>query len=318
MHPDMSLYEEFQTGSVPALSRIISHIENRTTGYQKLLSKLYPQTKGIYRIGLTGPPGAGKSSLVNHLAGQLATNGHKVAVICVDPSSPFTGGALLGDRLRMQDIPLDKKVFIRSMGSRGSSGGLTSATSNVSIALDAFGFDTLIIETVGVGQMELDIIDACDTVVVTLVPESGDAIQALKAGLMEIADIFAVNKADRAGADQMVYDLQSALEMKTEQADWAVPVIATQALAKVNLDLLLEQILNHKKYLIESGRLDRIRKAQIKKKVVRVVERLIKRDVEDQIISDEELDDIVGQIFTGNADPYSAGRDLYQRFKLDA
>lgn len=314
----MSLYEKFSAGSIPALSRIISHIENRTTGYQKLLSRLYPKTKGIYRIGLTGPPGAGKSSLVNYLAGQLAASGRKVAVICVDPSSPFTGGALLGDRLRMQDIPLDQNVFIRSMGSRGSSGGLTSATSNVSIAFDAFGFDSLIIETVGVGQMELDIIDACDTVVVTLVPESGDAIQALKAGLMEIANIFAVNKADRPGSDQMVYDLESALEMKTEPSDWTVPVIATQALKKVNLDLLLEQILNHKNYLTESGQLDRIRKAQIKKKVVRVVERLIKRDVEKQVISDVTLNEIVGQIISGKTDPYSAGRELYQQFKLEA
>lgn len=314
----MSLYEKLLAGSIPALSRSISHIENRTPGYQRLLSKLYPQTKGIYRIGITGPPGAGKSSLVNHLARQLADSGQKVAVICVDPSSPFTGGALLGDRLRMQDIPLEKNVFIRSMGSRGSAGGLTSATSNVTIALDAFGFDSLIIETVGVGQMELDIIDACDTVVVTLVPESGDAIQALKAGLMEIADIFAVNKADRPGAEQMVYDLQSALEMKTERSDWAVPVIATQALAKVNLDLLMEQILNHKSYMIASGCLDTLRTGQIKKKVIRVVERMIKRDVEDRVISDRALDDIVAQIITGQTDPYSAGRDLYQQFKLDA
>lgn len=312
----MSLYEKFLDGSVIALSRIISYIEDFGSGYQDLLARLYRQTSGIYRIGLTGPPGAGKSSMVNRLAGQLVESGHKVAIICVDPSSPFTGGALLGDRLRMQDIPQDKGVFIRSMGSRGSSGGLAAATSNVTVALDAFGFDTLIIETVGVGQMELDIIDACDTVVVTLVPESGDAIQALKAGLMEIADVFAVNKADRHGAEQMKYDLLSALEMRTERSDWEVPVLMTQALHNKGIDELREHILKHRDYLEATGKLLKKRGYQLQRKVERVIGRLIQQDLHDTILANGVLEEVAEKILRGEDDPFSAGRHLYDRFKL--
>jgi len=312
----MTLYEQFLDGSEVALSRIISHIENRTNGYQELLSRLYRKSGTIFRIGITGPPGAGKSSLVNRLAGLFANSGHKVAVVCVDPSSPFTGGALLGDRLRMQDIPQDKGIFIRSMGSRGSSGGLALATSNVTVALDAFGFDTLLIETVGVGQMELDIIDACDTVLVTLVPESGDAIQALKAGLMEIADIFAVNKSDRAGAEQMVYDLQSALEMKSGKIEWDVPVIATQAIHDVNMDALYEALNKHRDYLSTSGLLVEKRSQQLRKKIEQVLLRRIQRDLEKSVLADGKLDEIVERILRGEDDPYSAGMALYREFKL--
>lgn len=312
----MSLYQQFLDGSIIALSKIISHIEDCGDGYQELLSRLYRRTSGIYRIGLTGPPGGGKSSLVNHLAGLLAADGRRVAVVCVDPSSPFTGGALLGDRLRMQDIPLDKGVFIRSMGSRGSTGGLALATSNVTVALDAFGFDTLIIETVGVGQMELDIIDACDTVVVVLVPESGDAIQALKAGLMEISDVFVVNKADRAGAEQMVYDLTMALEMRVEKSAWQVPVIATEAIHNKNVDELLRQIENHKSYLKSSGTLKIKRGHQIKRKVEQVIGRLMQEDLGRGILAGSALDDIAAKIIRGEDDPFSAGHRLYQEYKL--
>lgn len=310
----MSLYEQYLAGSVVALSRIISHIENRTEGHQELLSRLYRRCRGIYRIGVTGPPGAGKSSIVNRLATLLANDNRRVAIICVDPSSPFTGGALLGDRLRMQDIPQDRGVFIRSMGSRGSSGGLADATSNVAVALDAFGFDTLIIETVGVGQMELDIIDACDTVVVTLVPESGDAIQALKAGLMEIADVFAVNKSDRPGAEQMVSDLQSALEMRVERSDWEVPIVSTEAINDKNLDQLLKEILGHKQYLETSGKLTHKRGLQIKKRVEQVIERMIQNDLRQTVLADGALDEIAQRILSGHDDPYSAGQELYRRF----
>jgi LAO/AO transport system kinase len=264
---------------------------------------------------MTGPPGVGKSSLVNRLAGIFAHSKQKVAIICVDPSSPFTGGALLGDRLRMQDIPFDKGVFIRSMGSRGSSGGLAAATSNVIVALDAFGFDVVFIETVGVGQMELDIIDACDTVVVTLVPESGDAIQALKAGLMEIADIFTVNKADREGADQMVYDLQSALEMKTEKSEWEIPIVATQAVNNKNIDELAGKINDHRKYLEDSGRLTSKRKFQLRKKVEQVILRQIQQDLYTGVLAGQALDEVVEKIMNGESDPYTIGQTLYERYK---
>jgi LAO/AO transport system kinase len=312
----MSLYKQFLDGSIVALSRIISHIEDTGPDYQELLSRLYRKTTGIYRIGLTGPPGGGKSSLVNRLAGLLAERGHRVAVICVDPSSPFTGGALLGDRLRMQDIPQDKGVFIRSMGSRGSSGGLALATSNVTVALDAFGFDTLIIETVGVGQMELDIIDACDTVVVVLVPESGDAIQALKAGLMEISDVFAVNKADRAGSEQMVYDVKSALNMKSEKAAWEVPVVPTEAINNKNIDQLLHEIDNHKRYLQTSGRLKTHRGYQLRRKIEQVLLGMIQQEIRSNILDESVLNEIATKIMKGEDDPFSAGKRLYEQYKL--
>ncbi len=311
----MSLYDKFLDGSVVALSKIISHIEDTRNDYRELLSRLYRKTTGIYRIGLTGPPGGGKSSMVNRLVGLLTNDGHKVAVICVDPSSPFTGGALLGDRLRMQDIPQDKGVYIRSMGSRGSSGGLALATSNVTVALDAFGFDTLIIETVGVGQMELDIIDACDTVVVTLVPESGDAIQALKAGLMEISDVFAVNKADRQGSEQMVYDIQSALEMRVEKPKWKVPVIPTEAIHNKGVSELLAEIENHKAYLESTGLLLKRRRHQLKHKVEQEIQRLVQGDIRATTLAGEVLDRVVDEIMSRENDPYSAGRELYARFK---
>jgi len=311
----MSLYEKFRQGSVIALSRIISHIEDYAEGYQELLAALYRIKGNIYRIGLTGPPGAGKSSLVNRIAARLATEGNKVAIVCIDPSSPFTGGALLGDRLRMQDIPSDKGVYIRSMGSRGSSGGLAQATSNVVVALDAFGFDTVIIETVGVGQMEMDVIDECDTVVVTLVPESGDAIQALKAGLMEIADVFAVNKADRDGSQQMVYDLQSALEMRSQKAKWDVPIIPTQATVDKNCDKLLESILSHRSYLENNGELRDKRARQLRKRVEAVVLRRIQLDMAKSVMGETVLDEIVEKILRGEDDPFTAGRALYEKFK---
>jgi len=314
----MSLYDQFKAGSLVALSKIISHIENDADGSRELMPLLYRSGGNIYRIGVTGPPGAGKSSLVNRLAAILANQGHRVAVICVDPSSPFTGGALLGDRLRMQDIPQDKGVYIRSMGSRGSTGGLAAATSNVAVALDAFGFDVVIIETVGVGQMELDIIDACDTVVVTLVPESGDGIQALKAGLMEIADIFAVNKADRPGADQMVYDLNSALEMKAEKSAWAIPVIATEAVNNKNIDELYNQIEKHKTYLETTGHLTRKRAAQLKKKIEQVILHSVRHEINQTLLTETAIDEIVGRIMKGDDDPYSCGKRLYEQFKLDS
>jgi len=215
----------------------------------------------------------------------------------------------------MQDIPQDKGVYIRSMGSRGSSGGLALATSNVSVALDAFGFDTLIIETVGVGQMELDIIDACDTVVVTLVPESGDAIQALKAGLMEISDIFAVNKADRQGSEQMVYDIKSALEMRVEKPDWKVPVIPTEAIHNKGVDELLAEIEKHKAYLESSGLLQKRRRHQLKHKVEQEIQRLVQGDIRATTLAGEVLDRVVDEIMRRENDPYSAGKELYVRFK---
>lgn len=209
-----SLLADFDAGKTAALARAVSMVENQRDGFEQLLSALHSRIGRARRIGVTGPPGAGKSTLTTQLVNQYRAAGLKVGVIAVDPTSPFTGGALLGDRVRMESVALDPGVYIRSLATRGSLGGISSATRSVADVLDAFGFDRIIMETVGVGQSELDIARAADTTIVILVPESGDSIQALKAGLMEIADVFVVNKADRPGAERVRNDIELMLGMK--------------------------------------------------------------------------------------------------------
>jgi LAO/AO transport system kinase len=209
------LLVDFDAGKKAALARAVSIVENHRAGFDLLLSALHPRLGRARRIGVTGPPGAGKSTLTTQLVRSWREAGQTVAVVAVDPTSPFTGGALLGDRIRMESVALDPGVFIRSMATRGSLGGLASATRDVCDVLDAFGFDTILIETVGVGQSELDVARTADTTVVVLVPESGDSIQTLKAGVMEIADLFVVNKADRPGADRLRNDLELMLGLRS-------------------------------------------------------------------------------------------------------
>jgi LAO/AO transport system kinase len=213
-----SLLEGLAARQQTALARAISMVENATPGFEELLAALHPRLGRARRIGITGPPGAGKSTLVQQLTGAFRAQGLTVGVVAVDPSSPFTGGALLGDRIRMERSALDSGVFIRSMASRGSLGGMATTTAEVADVLDAYGFDRILLETVGVGQSELDVAAAADTTVVVLVPESGDGIQVMKAGLMEIADLFVVNKADRPGADRLRQELEVALGLRAGQA----------------------------------------------------------------------------------------------------
>lgn len=239
------LLNDFRKGSIKALARCISLVENEVMGYEQLLQQL-PQAKSIPIVGITGPPGAGKSSLVNLLASKISSRGNTAAIIAVDPSSPFNFGSLLGDRIRMAELFQNEQIYIRSMASRGSLGGLTAKIVEVTEVVKAFGFDYLFIETVGVGQSEVEISGLADTTVVVLVPEAGDEVQTLKSGLMEIADIFVVNKADRDGAQNFVINLQRLVHDKPN-GNWQIPVIATSATSGLGLNELLNVIERHNK-----------------------------------------------------------------------
>ncbi|MDZ7318019.1 MAG: methylmalonyl Co-A mutase-associated GTPase MeaB, partial [candidate division KSB1 bacterium] len=243
-----NLIQRYLSGDRRALARLISYIENETDNASQLLDKIYYRTGHAYRIGITGPPGAGKSTIVDQLARLYRQRQKTVGIIAVDPTSPFSGGALLGDRIRMGDLATDPGVFIRSMATRGSLGGLAQRTLEAADLLDGFGFEIIIFETVGVGQSELDIVEAADTTVVVLVPESGDSIQAMKAGLMEIADIFVVNKADREGAERVVLEIQYVLEFNKEARKWLPPVLQTMAHTGQGIGNLLEQIDRHNQF----------------------------------------------------------------------
>ncbi len=311
----MSVLDRFFEGDIRALSRIISHIENRADGYRDVLGALYEKSGRSVRIGITGPPGAGKSTIVNGLTHEFLAGGNKVGVVAVDPTSPFTGGALLGDRVRMNDFPSSGEFYFRSMATRGASGGLAAATGNVTVALDAFGFDITLIETVGVGQVELDIVDACDTVVVAVVPESGDAVQTMKAGLMEIADIFVVNKSDRPGSERIVTDLKQTLQARSkDESEWSIPIIPTVAVDKKNIDRLHQKIVAHLTLIKRTGQFEQHRRQQIKKKILSILRFQFQREFLEQLGKDVDFEDIIDNIMKGQTNPFKVGEELYDRF----
>src|SRR5438094_265159 len=257
-----ALVERMLAGDRLALARLITHVENRSVAVPSIMQAIHARARDAYVVGVTGPPGAGKSTVVDRLTAHLRAEGATVGIVAVDPSSPFTGGAVLGDRIRMQAHALDPGVFIRAMATRGSLGGLARATGEVIKLLAASGHDWVLVETVGVGQTELDIMKLADTTVVVLVPESGDAIQTMKAGLMEAADLFVVNKADRAGAPALMAELKFAAHLHHASAtspkdiDWEVPVLSAQAQADVGVAELLGEIRRHRAALESSGTLE--------------------------------------------------------------
>jgi LAO/AO transport system kinase len=311
----MTVLERFLQRDIRALSKVVSFVENRDDGYRELLGRLYPRAGRTLRIGITGPPGAGKSTLVNLLARQLLDEKRTVGIIAVDPTSPFSGGALLGDRVRMNEMPTDGTIFFRSMATRGASGGLAGATDNVAVVYDAFGFDVTLIETVGVGQVELDIIDSCDTVVVVLVPESGDAVQTMKAGLMEIADIFCVNKADRPGAERMAADLKHTLETKKKnEGDWSVPIVTTVAVGNKNVDRLKHAIFEHIAFLQTNGQFERHRRSQLKKKILNILKNRFQREFLERLDPETGFEQLLDEILSGSTNPFEVGDRLYERF----
>ncbi len=272
------LVEKVRKGDVSAMARAMSLVENEMPQAREIMDRLYPRTGRAYRVGVTGPPGAGKSTLTSQLTRRFRRQGKTVGIVAVDPTSPFTGGAVLGDRIRMAEFATDPGVFIRSMASRGSMGGLARRTQEVADILDAAGKDVILFETVGVGQTELDIAEAADTTVVVLVPESGDAIQTMKAGLMEIADIFVVNKADREGADRIKMELELMLQLRpdAEGAGWRPPIQLTVASRGEGVDELLGKIEQHGRFLRRNGLIEARRRARLIHKIHELVTERLK------------------------------------------
>ena len=251
------IIEGVRSGTTRALARAVTLVERDDPAADRLLAEIYPQTGRARVIGITGSPGAGKSTLVDALARHYRKEGKKVGIIAVDPTSPFTGGAILGDRIRMQGLYTDPGVFIRSMATRGFLGGIARATTDVVDLLDAAGFDLVVVETVGVGQGEVEVIRTVQTNVVVLVPGMGDDIQAIKAGIMEIGDIFAVNKADRPGADRTVTEIMMMMSLVEEHGDWISPVVKTTASLEKGITELADALEKHREYLVTSGEIVR-------------------------------------------------------------
>lgn len=309
----IDLVQKIINGNFRAISKAISIVENESEFSEELLKEIYEYTGKAYKIGITGPPGAGKSSIVFQLTKLLRNEGAKVGIIAVDPTSPFTGGSLLGDRVRMNELSLDEGVFIRSMASRGSLGGLSKKAIEAGDILDAGGFDYVIFETVGVGQSELDVVKVADTIVVVLVPESGDSIQAMKAGLMEIADIFVLNKSDREGADIAVNAIKSVLSFRIKKDEWEVEIVKTIGNTGAGVDELLNLIKKHREFLHKSGEFEKRRKEKLKLKIKEIVEERLREDfwTTDRL---KRLEEKVNLITNLHVNPFEIADELIEHF----
>jgi LAO/AO transport system kinase len=297
-------------GDQRSLSRAISLLERGAVEAAQVMKAVDPHTGGAYTVGITGPPGAGKSTIVDRLTELLRGQGLAVGIIAVDPTSPFSGGALLGDRIRMQRHYLDSGVFIRSVATRGQSGGLPRIVKSIARLLDAAGKDLVLVETVGVGQTELGIMGVADTVLVVLMPESGDAIQTLKAGLMEIADIYLVNKADRDGADQMAATITSMLQTAPSPSAWDPPVQLTQADEGKGIAELWVKIQEHRKFLTSTSGLASRRESRRRQEFLETVEEELNRRLKALVERDPHLTELLDGVLRKEAEPYSAAREL--------
>ncbi|MBU2493366.1 MAG: methylmalonyl Co-A mutase-associated GTPase MeaB [Bacteroidetes bacterium] len=310
-----SLTERIYNRNKIAVSRAISVVESGNENSTLLLKEIHKKTGNAYRIGITGPPGAGKSTLTNELIKYYRKQNKSVAVIAVDPSSPFTGGALLGDRVRMSETSTDDGVFIRSMATRGSLGGLSKKTIDAADILDAAGYEIIIFETVGVGQSELDIARTADTTFVVLVPESGDSIQAMKAGLMEIGDFFVVNKSDRPGADSAIMALKTILMFrKHDENSWLPSILKTVASEKLGIEEVAEEISKHHNYMIDKNIFLARRKENSKLRIKEIVEDIIKN----KIWTPERISDLnykIEEVVEGLTSPYSVADTIIKDFK---
>jgi len=307
----MELVDSMINGNIISMARLISLVESGDDQVPQIMKHVYPHTGKAYRIGLTGPPGVGKSTLVDKLTSVIRSQDLTAGIIAVDPTSPFSGGAVLGDRIRMQQHYLDQGVFIRSMATRGSLGGLPKTASEVINIMDASGKDIILIETVGVGQSELDIIKNADTVVVILAPGAGDSIQTMKAGLLEIADIFVINKADNPGADDLVSEIQTMLQLNTRKHEiWEIPVIATQAINNYGVETLYQQIHSHHQTISKSGVLAQQRKEQRREQFINTIEQEISAELLRMMKRDIQLKEYINKVEMAEIDPYSAAYEI--------
>ncbi|MGA2383485.1 MAG: methylmalonyl Co-A mutase-associated GTPase MeaB [Gemmatimonadales bacterium] len=345
-----AILESLRNRKPAALARAISMVENGTPGFEALLAAVHAEIGRARRIGVTGPPGGGKSTLIERLTAHYRAAGHTVGIVAVDPSSPFSGGALLGDRIRMESASGDGGVFIRSMASRGSLGGMATTTGEVADVMDAFGFERILIETVGVGQSELDVATAADTTVVVLVPESGDGIQVMKAGLMEIADVFVVNKADRPGADRLRQELEVAMGLRgghtfrhvpahhggaeaqghrgtgdppdrasvppsVRASVWEPPVVVTTALRDEGVGELVEALDRHFGALEVSGDLEARRRRRLQVRTREVLERALRRWVWSDAGPKPAVDGALADVAAGRRSPYEAVAEVLERIR---
>jgi LAO/AO transport system kinase len=312
---DKSLIEKIYDGDRRSIARGISIVESDSAAATDYLKEIHKKVGNAYRIGITGPPGAGKSTITNQITKLYRKQNKKVGIIAVDPTSPFTGGALLGDRVRMNEIGMDPGVFIRSMATRGSLGGLSKKAIDAADILDASGFDLILLETVGVGQSELDIAQAADTTIVVLVPESGDSVQAMKAGLMEIADFFVLNKSDRPGSQQAYTALQTILMIKDHnEFSWLPQIIKTVASENKGIEKIIEEIEKHKTYLELNNLFIIKRENQTKIRIKEIVEHKLKDELWSES-RENSLNSSLDKVVLGNLSPYHIAEEIIKDFK---
>jgi len=313
---EKTLAERLLAGDKRALARAITLVESDDPAGWELVREVYPHTGHAAIVGLTGAPGAGKSSLISSITRVKRGQDRDIAVLSIDPSSPFTHGALLGDRIRLTDHFLDPGVFIRSMANRGALGGLSEAALQAALLMDAAGKDDVLLETVGVGQAEIDVIDHADTVVLVLMPGSGDSIQALKAGVMEIPDIIVVNKADHPLTDTMVREIRGVLSL-APQKGWRVPILKTEAVRDVGVDELVEKLDEHRSYIIEEGTLSERRKRNLRNEVLSICTFRMRRHLEERLTEDDTFATLVEEVVARKLDPASAATQILEHFEPD-